>query len=89
MEMGIEMKNTLKIVQVLDLDESHVELTLNTILNKKTGFDMDKVIGGDLMHMRKTMVEGSPKMFKIVVPYEFYKKNNLNIREVVNVDVNI
>lgn len=83
------MREKLRIVNVLDLDENAVELTCNTMVTENKGFDIAKTIRGDILHMRKTMIEGTPKVFKIVIPYHFYKDKQLNIREYIDIEVKI
>jgi len=87
--MGLEMKEKMVIINVLYLDDDNVELTCNTLLTEKKEFDINKVISGDVMHMRRKMVQASPKVYKLVVGMDFYKRNNLNILKYVDLEVNV
>lgn len=81
----------MRIVQVFDLDADSVELTCNSLMTKKVHMTklLDEVMGGNLMSMRNDMVEALPKVFKVVVDWKFYEKNNLNVRKTVDLDVTI
>lgn len=83
------MKQTVRVVSILDLDEDSVELTCNSITTKKAGFNLEKIMGGDMGHLRQEMVQNMPKMFKVVVSYAFYKENDINIRKMVDIEVTI
>jgi len=83
------MKIKTRIINVLYLDENSVELTTNTIIGEQSEFDVERVIRGDILHMKRKMVQGSPKVFKIVVTMDFYKKNKLNICEYIDIEVTI
>ena len=83
------MKISLRVIQILDLDANSIELTCNTVVNKKAGFGLQRIIGGDMQHLREEMVESMPKMFKIVVSPEFYSENSINLGSMVDIEVSV
>lgn len=82
------MKMKLRIVQVKVLDDISVELIGIPIVQKKAKFNIDGILGGDLMEMQREFAHASPKAYTFVVDQEFYDKNNLNIHKVIDFEVN-
>ena len=83
------MKQSVRVIQVLDLDENSVELTCNAVVGKKPRFDIGGIMGGDMSLLREELVESMPKCFKVVVDRKFYEKNNINLGSMVDIEVSV
>lgn len=71
------------------LDDISVEVIGIPMIQKKAKFNMEGILGGDLMAMQREFAHAAPKAYTFVIDQDFYDKNTLNIHKIIDLEVNV